>query len=541
MLKTKYFKNLPIINKVLELIKISITIQHMTIKKIQLIMCALLSLNLFVSGYAHAESVIDTALSPPIVINEIQMNGVGTGTTAEEFIELANISDSPVAIDGWKLQYITSTGGTTKNFVTFVTGTVINPGGYLLLCPDSYTNCPEPSSTYVVNSSFTGLGSTGGSIALLNMNSNIMDLVGWGKNVLTKYETNLVAAPLDGQSIQRKTVDGKPVDTNDNFANFEALLVPSPNSNNPEIISETPPNPDPEPTPVPTPTTANIDDPNQVDITSDPNPVEAPTTELPVTETPIDVPPTVQEPSVVSQPILINELYIDPVSPETDSKNEWVELYNPNNTLQDLAGYTIYAGETFAYHHTFVTGTIIDSHGYLIITSADTSIALSNSGGAVKLTDPSGQVLDQTSYDAVKPGIAWAKSESGEWQWSTEPTPNLQNIIVAIVNPVPIITAATSAAKKSTKTTKVATAAKGTSSTKTPTTKTAAAKVTKVKAATDNAGSLAVIAAPSPLPVWLLAVLGTLAVLYSGYEYRFEVANKIYQYKQYRAARKTNR
>ena len=491
-----------------------------------------LAFPLFLSGVLSAESVTDTQAQPGVVINEIQTNGVGSGKTAEEFVELVNVSNAPVALDGWKLQYITSTGATTKTFFTFAAGFAINPNGSVLLCPDTYVACASPTATYIVNSSFTGLGSTGGSVVLLNNVGERVDLVGWGSNANTKFETAPASTPADGQRIQRKLVNNKPADTNNNSLDFEPLATPTPINLNNAVV--TPPNGDEDPVPTPTPTPSPTPTP-----TPEPEPEPTPTP----TPTPAETgntQNTPEAPIVASYlPILLNELYIDPVSPETDSKNEWVELYNPNDTAQDLLGYTVYAGETFAYHHSFTSSTIIPAHGYLIITSGDTSIALANSGGAVKITDPSGQVLGQTTYDAAKAGEAWAKNDSGTWQWSTTPTPNLQNIISIAVDPVPVITAAV---KKATKTTTTTAVKKATTTPKPTATKSAAAtKTTKVKAATTEANEPAVIAAPSPLPLWLLAVLGTLAVLYSAYEYRFEIANKIYQYKQYRAARKANR
>lgn len=511
---------------------------------IKKILFSIFALVLICSTIVHAESVSDSAINSPVIINEIQTNGIGTGKTGEEFVEIINISNSPVALDGWKLQYISSTGNmtTAKIFINFPSGLVIYPSGSILVCPETYAACVNPTITYIINSSFSGLGSTGGSVALLNSLDDRQDFVGWGPNILTKFETAAANSPLDGQSIQRKTVNGIAQDTNNNYVDFTNLSLPTPLNSNIENIS--PPADEDEITPTPTPTPSPT-----------PSPEPTPTPEPDPSPTPTPTPSNTGEnqtsqdtnqqdnatntgTKVAYQTILLNELYIDPVSPETDSKNEWVELYNPNDTPQDLIGYTVYAGETFAYHHTFTSSMTIEPHGYIVITSGDTSIALSNGGGAAKITDPSGIILDQTSYDAAKPSYAWAKNDAGVWQWTTTPTQAQQNLITIAADPIPVITAAVKKSTKDTTTTvKKATATPKPTATKSPT----VAKTTKVKAATAEANEPAVVAAPSPLPIWLLAILGTLAVLYSGYEYRFEVANKIYQFKQYRASRKTNR
>ena len=502
-------------------------------RKISLLLCALFAFTFFIGGRVLADSVSDTQLNPAIVINEIQTNGVGVGKTTEEFIELVNVSDQAVAMDSWKLQFISSTGNlsTAKIFLTLPAGFSISPGGRVLICPDSYATCEKPSITYVTNSSFSGLSSTGGSLVLINSANERVDLVGWGTNASTKFETLPATAPPDGQSIQRKSELGVPTDTNNNCSDFVVQNIPSPSNDNPQIIA--PPDEDVEPTPTPTPSVLPTPTPS-IEPEIFPSPIPTPTPA-------VDEQPAVTDTPAVPkyQTILINELYIDPVSPETDSKDEWVELYNPNDTSQDLLGYTVYAGETFAYHHTFTTSTVIQPHGYIVVTSGDTSIALANSDGAVKLTDPNNLLLDQTSYENSKPGMAWAKTELGTWQWTTTPTSVSQNIITIAVDPIVAVTAAAKKVAKTTSSTTKASATPKLTATKKAATTTA--KATKVKAASSSADEPAVIEAPSPLPIWLLAVIGGLAVIYSLYEYRFEIANKIYQFKQYRIHRKTNR
>jgi len=458
-----------------------------------------------------------------VVINELQTNGVGTGTTGQEFIELKNISDTLVDMSGWRLQYVSSTGNlaTAKYFSTFETGTIIYPGGFLLVAPDSYLTDVSPKKTYVINSSFSGLASTGGTVQLVNQIDVVIDMVGWGTKTTTLSETELAVAPGDGQSIQRRVVDSAVVDTDNNKADFELLTQPTPE------IQNINPNPD-----------SNSQDDTPTDTTqpdSDP-PAQEPTTDE-QTDTPTDqvpeVPPTQQDttPLVTEQPIKINELFIDPESPQTDANDEWVELYNPGITNQDLGGYTIYAGDTYAYHHTFAAGVVITANGYISITSKDTSIALANGGGKVKITGPTGIVYDEVSYDTAKSGEAWAKDGNGVWVWTTTPSQNTENIITQPVA-VAVVTKASTTAKKTT--TKAAAATK-TATPKTTTT-------TKVKgASTTQEDQPKLVSAPTPLPIWLLALLGVLAVLYSGYEYRFDIANKIYQLRQHRTNRHTNR
>ena len=490
----------------------------------------LVSLLFVVSLFQFQFVVYAEPNSATVVINEIQTNGVGTGTTGQEFIELKNIASTAVDIGGWKLQYIASTGNlaTAKYFVTFASPMVINPGGYILITPELFLTEINPRTTYAITSAFAGLAASGGTVQLVDAINVVVDEVGWGTKTGTIVETEPAMAPSDGGSIQRKVIDGLVVDTDNNKNDFESLLAPTPQADNP-APETSPPDPDPvDPELIP-------DSPPGPEILPDTNPVDSTgtTDETPLPE---NTPPetTGSDPVNTPQPILLNELFIDPASPLTDANDEWVELYNPNDNPQNLAGYSVYAGDTYAYHHTFSADTTIAARGYISISSAGTSIALANGSGRVKIVGPTGQIYDETTYETAKSGESWAKNGAAEWQWTLTPTLDAANIITQSPT-VALVTKAVASAKKTTATKSTAT--------KTAATKVVKDKVTKVKAATKTVDDSqpALVAAPTPLPLWLLALLGVLAVLYSGYEYRFDIANKFYQFKQYRASRQANR
>lgn len=415
---------------------------------------------------------------------------------------------------------------TAKYFATFASPTVLYSGGFLLVTADSYVTELTPRITYATTSSFSGMAAAGGTVELVDSLGSTVDTVGWGTKTTTINETELAIAPPDGSSIQRIVSNGISMDTNNNKNDFEILSIPTPEVANTE---PNPPleNPDPDPVPLPTPETPPTDT-GQADTDIPPSSEQIP-------PAPADPPPVAE----TELPILLNELFIDPATPLTDASDEWVELYNPNDISQDLGGYTVYAGETFAYHHTFRAGVSIEPHGYLTLTSAETSIALANGGGAVKITGPAGQIFDNTHYETAKTNQAWAKDTNGQWQWTTTPTQNLQNTITAPTVAEDVVATAAANSKKSAKTTSASN--KASSTPKATTTKTTAVKAAKAKVATDTTDTALLVSAPSPLPIWLLATLGCLAVLYSAYEYRFDIANKIYQFRRNREARQSNR
>lgn len=484
------------------------------------------------NALVHAE----TLLPASVVINEIQTNGLGSGTTLQEFIEIVNASTSQVDIGNYKVVY-TNSSGKDFDLVTFGIGTTLNPSATVLLVPVNPTNSflPDisPKLSYIAPSS-SGMAASGGKVSLINANAIVLDSVQW-----TSTQANATDDVMffngDGKSLARKVVDGSITVSASTKNDFETLAVPTPQSG--DTVLPPAPDPTPEPDPVPTPDATNPPDPIiPPEPVVDPPPVDvAPVDPPPTTDPPVaDSPPAVETPQVPISyaPILLNELYIDPVSPETDANDEWVEVYNPNAQTLDLGGYAVFTGTNFSYKYVFPAGTTIAANGFIAVTSGATPLSLSNGGGAAKIIGPDAQVFDTVTYSEASAGQAWAKNSAGVWVWTTTPSEEATNVITSPLPPV-IKAAAVSVAK----------AKKATAST--------SSKVTAVKAATTKAGAKpkttsvsnsfddpALIAAPMPIPVWLLAVLISLAVLYVGYEYRFEAANSLYRFKKYRSTRR---
>lgn len=520
------------------------------IKRItQLLLSLLLCLLPF---YSKATLAQTDMLPSTVVINEIQ---TGKDKAIEEFIEVANISTSTVDISGWKLRYFNSSGSSIQILTTFPDGSLLYPGGFIVVAPAVYmTDLPLKIS--YTSTTFGGVAATGGTVSLISQLGIVYDTVSWGTssvkcmiidNPTVCIEAESAAAPAAGNSIQRKIIETAAQDTNNNKNDFESLTIPTPTTQN--IAPPSVADPDPEPLPDPDPATlpdtslepASQDSPSEqnqslesADMTNQPNSSDA-TQEI--TNASDELP---QSGAIQSYlPIYLNELMVDPATPLTDAHDEWVELYNPSNQSQNLQGYTIVAGDTTVYKHTFPSGAVIEPMGYIVVTSADTSLALANGGSVVKIVDPTGVVIDQTAYDTAVTGQTWAKNSDGLWVWTSTSTESAPNIITQPTAQKIVATAL--AAKKAT--TKAKTTAKKVTTSKTTAPKSAAAtKVTKVKSSKDTAiYEPATVPAPSPMPAWLLAVLGILAVIYSGYEYRFDITNKIHQLSANREARRINR
>lgn len=205
-------------------------------------------------------------------------------------------------------------------------------------------------------------------------------------------------------------------------------------------------------------------------------------------------------------PVQITELLPNPAPPQTDQNNEYIEIYNPTGQTVDISGYKLYSGLNLSYSHTIKDGRI-ESGGYLVLTSSQTSLSLANSGGMAQLVAPDGQVISQTDqYSDAQEGQAWSLIDGG-WQWTAIPSPMAKNQF--------------SPANSSLKKTK--TASSGSKNGQISSTDLVANTKDKQK---------------PPLHRNLLAAIGILTVGYAAYEYRSDLANRIYQFKRYRQSRR---
>jgi hypothetical protein len=213
----------------------------------------------------------------------------------------------------------------------------------------------------------------------------------------------------------------------------------------------------------------------------------------------------------------LTELLPNPAGPGNDSSDEIIEDYNPTNVVFNLSGYGLQAGTTSLHNFTFPSGINLPAHSFTAFYSADTSLGLSNSGGQVKLLDPFGNSISATGvYDTAKDGQAWALA-MGKWYWTTNPTPARANVINQ-----------PAAGKKST--------GKKSSQTK----KTSTIKYAVTSASTSSSGQDSGAASVTPIHLWTLAIVGSLALLYGAYEYRADLANRIYQLRQYFRTRRAD-
>lgn len=215
---------------------------------------------------------------------------------------------------------------------------------------------------------------------------------------------------------------------------------------------------------------------------------------------------------------IINELLPNTAPPQVDAEDEFVEIYNPNDATFDLSGFKLAFGSNNPRKYTFPEGTVMQPGEFKVFRSGGTSISLSNTRAQVWLLDPNEKIIDQTEpYSSAKDGQAWAlDSTTGKWVWSMRATPGEANILMSVPD---------KNAKSTTTAAILGISDSGSGS----------------DSGTGGGSATATLADKTPIHPAVLAVVGLAAVAYAGYEYRQDIANKLFQFRQYRERRRALR
>jgi DNA/RNA endonuclease G (NUC1) len=186
-----------------------------------LLIAALFGISLFLEQMYFARRV--QAVSATVVISEFRTVGPSGGN--DEFIELYNLTNSPIDISGWKINGSNATAGTSTR-LTISPGTSIPAHGHFLATNASasgYSGSVAGNQTYT-----TGITNDGG-IALLNPSNVIIDQVGMSTG--SAFKEGTVLTPLTtstNRGYERKPggANGSTQDTDNNGTDFQ-LLAPS--------------------------------------------------------------------------------------------------------------------------------------------------------------------------------------------------------------------------------------------------------------------------------------------------------------------------
>lgn len=404
-----------------------------------------------------------TAQSASLLITGVQTESATSAT--DEYIAITNSSLVAIDLSTTSIQYYAASVSdfTKKPTRTIVLNGTIQPKQTLYARSTAAANKEPVSWQYSAT-----LAGPGGHIRLVSgtTEQEVHDTFGWGTAVAA--EAQAAGVVEKGKSYIRNSVNDVYVDTNNNKNDFDGT----------------------------------------------------PETVLPV----VAMPPTAQESVKSISGIAITELMPDPASPLTDANDEYIELYNSSNVAVQLAGATLQTGTTFSHSYTFES-IILAPQSYITLPITQTKLSLSNSGGAARLIDQTGELVYETAtYEKAQTGMSWTLIND-LWQWA-EPSPN------GAGQPVPEeVASATNAA-----TTSKTTAPKASKATTTK--KAAATSATKAAAATANTAYVAPESdnKKSPVNPLILAGIGVFALGYIVYEYRHDIFFRFKQSKRHSSA-----
>lgn len=186
-----------------------------------------------VSPTAGARPATAAAAAPGLVVSQVYGGGGNSGATYKnDFVELYNAGTTAVPVNGWSVQYASSTG--TSWQVTTLSGTV-QPGAYYLVQESAGTGgttaLPTPDAAGTI-----AMSATAGKVALVNGatalagacptgGATVVDFVGYG-SAANCAEGSGPTATLSNTTAALRKNNGQQ-NTNDNAADF-AVGAPTP-------------------------------------------------------------------------------------------------------------------------------------------------------------------------------------------------------------------------------------------------------------------------------------------------------------------------
>ncbi len=135
--------------------------------------------------------------------------------------------------------------------------------------------------------------------------------------------------------------------------------------------------------------------------------------------------------------VVINEALPNPVG--RDSDGEYIEIKNIGKDEIDIFGWSIDDEDGGSNPYVFNNHINLSPGLILLLPRNETNIALNNEGDRIKLLDNLGDIVFETEYNFAPEGQSWARGENGNFFWTENPSPGLENkikISEKIYNPI---------------------------------------------------------------------------------------------------------
>jgi hypothetical protein len=134
----------------------------------------------------------------------------------------------------------------------------------------------------------------------------------------------------------------------------------------------------------------------------------------------------------------LSGLAITEIMPAPETGEEWIEIYN-SEMSKDVGGLIIADKLGSIKKFTVPVGTNIQEGGYLVFYKDKTGITLNDDGDGVVITDPSGNIINDSgeSFGKAIKGSSYA-FDGNAWKWTGKPTPGSINIISSAATSVSI-------------------------------------------------------------------------------------------------------
>lgn len=358
------------------------------------------------------------AISENILIYQVQTAGAVSGTASQELVLLYNNSSQDVDITDWCIKYSSSTdaSGFTKCVTPpdAVTEIWITSGGIVSFASPEFV---------AINAGFTpdilftsGMAASAGHLRVMDNNNVEIDKVGWGTAI--SPETTVIPAHATG-SVLSRSLSALALDTDNNLNDFSSKPAHTP------IISglfelekqiDVCPNIDGLQLEIPEGYLIGEDNGCYLDVCPNLDKLQADLGELYY----IDEQGDCQLIPLENRVLFITEILPNAVS--TDTGQEYIEIYNPNNATVNLDGYKLQVGPSYVEEFKFVNGNIAPGQ-YVVFSDTQTGIVLPNTTGVkLRLVSPAGNVVSESPvYSNAKDDESWAFLED-TWAYTNQIT-----------------------------------------------------------------------------------------------------------------------